>query len=606
MTQATETESISVNVTAPDGTKYRGRVRARVVDIPNPSGDTPILRGNSSFPERRATDDPGTETDATSKGVEDDPLRAIGDLIPPPYDLRRLAELSEMNSELRKAISTMVTNTVGFGWQIKLRSMDEDQQEKYKKEIQTERDKISTLLATMHPTLPVTELRKRAATDKWLVGNGYLEMLHSPTGKLTGLDHVRGHTVYLLHKDRFHTPIEVPVVLPHENYRIDKVTRRYRFRRFVQILRDGGKIYFKEAGDPRTMSWKTGTYYDNPGDIPYSEHATSLMHDLIYSPDSAYGICLHIAEEESIRGSFAASRVNFNTIDDNNMPSMFVIVEGGELDDQSLDRLKEFTEQQMRKSQNRSKFILLEGGITDEGAPIPGQFRIKVEPLMHLQTADQLFQDYDKNNNEKIRQSFRIPPIFVGNAKEYNRATADAARDLADEQVFQPARDETDHFFNRFVLPAWGIRFFTFRSQSPNVTNAMQILKMAATAEKGGGMTPRRMNQIMEIAFGETMGPLPKGIDPDVPYSYQFAVAQKHGGTPGTDLPNTPLSATTETSPAQRSANPEESIPPLSPVEQGEQIMEGLLALRSRLYDAIERRDNGETFSEPCCDPEIH
>lgn len=628
----THTESITLDAKDRSGRPIKAQVRARLIDIPNPYGgeegrsnrtDSSYYPGAPSAHTARRGDmhtradlgdlptGQGRDGDAAqplSREGNDDPLRSLAGIIPPPYPLRQLAELVEMSSELRKAAAAMVTNTVGFGSQFKKRPMTAEQEKAFADEIIQERQFLDAVFQTLHPTLSFRALRQQAAWDKWTVGNGYLELLNSPTGRLVGVDHIRGHTVYLMHQDKQATPIDVPVVLPHEDFRVMTVTRRHRFRRFVQVLSDGSKVYFKEAGDPRTMSWRTGEFAEKSSDLPYDDHATSLIHDKCYATDSAYGIPPHVAEEESIRGSFEASRVNFNTISDNNVPSMFVVVENGMLTEGSIERLKQFTEQQAKKAKNYSKFVLLEGSVDNEGAPVPGQFRIRVEPLKQLQAEDALFQQYDKNNNEKVRQSFRVAPIFVGNVQEYNKATADAARDLTDEQVFAPARDETDWFINRFVLPAWGIRFHTFRSATPNVTNAFQLLKMAGMTERSGGMTPRLMRLFMETAFGEELGPLPAGIDPDVPYSTQHAIAQKQGGLPQSSNPalQPPLEGLDPSMPdavdahadgldqAERALRQVEIDFPEAPETQAEQLLDTLLALRNGLADAIQRKHGGD------------
>lgn len=72
-----------------------------------------------------------------------------------------------------------------------------------------------------------------------------------------------------------------------------------------------------------------------------------------------------------------------------------------------------------------------------------------------------------------------------------------------------------------------GARYHYFRSNHPNITDDIELIRMMGLAERSGGMTPRRANAIVEDVFGGEIGPMPEGIPLDVPYSFTFAQAQK-------------------------------------------------------------------------------
>jgi hypothetical protein len=106
--------------------------------------------------------------------------------------------------------------------------------------------------------------------------------------------------------------------------------------------------------------------------------------------------------------------------------------------------------------------------------------------------------------------------------------TADTSRDIADEQVFAPDRDEDDEQFNRFVIVGgWDAVYHTLKSLNPNITDDSELIKLMNMAEKSGGMTPRRADRIVRDVFGQNIGPMPKGIDLDIPFTIQFAQAQQ-------------------------------------------------------------------------------
>ena len=89
---------------------------------------------------------------------------------------------------------------------------------------------------------------------------------------------------------------------------------------------------------------------------------------------------------------------------------MFLIVENGTLTASSATRLKEFIEQRASTVKNRSSIIVIEGESMTEGSMMDsGKFNIKVEPVMSAQQNDELYQQYDKNNADRIGAHFDIP-----------------------------------------------------------------------------------------------------------------------------------------------------------------------------------------------------
>lgn len=472
----------------------------------------------------------GGDVDGPVSNADDiDPFRRKSfdkhGLIHPPLSLHKLDSLKEESDSLGQNIRAMVTNTVGFGWMLKERAMPDELRSSLENEIALERARLKSLLETVHPTESFTLLLEKIKEDQHSNGNGYMELITAGNGQLVGVNHVLGHMVRLTEKDKQPTKVMVPRVNPERNFEIDFVPMWYRFRKFL-MLRFNKKVWFKEAGDPRLLNKHTGEF--SP-DVQLKSRATALLHFKVYSPTTPYGQPLWVGNLFSVFGSRKAEEINFGTLSSNAIPSCFVIVENGALTESSIERLREWTEEQIQKSVNRSKFLLLEG-VLEEGAPNPTNFKIRVEPLKQLQQDDQLFQDYSKNNRETIRQSFRLPGLFVGRVDDLNRATADISKTMADEQVFNPERSRDAFAINRFMLMPWNARFHTFRLNHPNVTDDIELIRLMAISERSGAMTPRRADRIIRDVFGDDIGPMPKGIDLDKPFSITFAEAQKMGG----------------------------------------------------------------------------
>lgn len=560
LVQGTESSSIEL-----EGVDREGRTRTAVLKatLIGPEGDE--------------------EVEGASSADEPDPFdsRSFGKhkLIRPRYPLEKLAELREKSTELGQNIDSMVTNTVGFGWQLRERRMPEAMRVKLADEIEVEKYRVNSWLDSVHPTDSFTTLRRAQKNDQHGCGNGYLELIEGRDNRLLGINHAVGHMIRLTEKCKKPVKVMVPRLLPHKNFTYERVPMLHRFRKFV-IMRYGRPVWFREAGDPRLLDKRTGEYGE---DISPARRATALLHFKNYSALTPYGLPLWIGNLFSIFGSRQAEEINFGTLSNNAIPSAFVIVENGALTDKSIERLREWTEEQIQKSVNRSKFILLEGDTIEDGAPNPMQFKIRVEPLKRLQDDDELFQNYDSNNRDKVRQAFRLPPIFVGRADDYTRATADTSRDIADEQVFAPERSEDDFKINRFIMAALGVRFHTFRSNTPNITDDIELIRLMGISERSGAMTPRRADRIVRDVFGDDIGPMPKGIDLDKPYSLSFAEAQSGGGGGGLGAGGAAATGATPGGDAAR------------------RMVDGLLDLRKRIEGELERRylyeDEEEAYS---------
>ena len=72
---------------------------------------------------------------------------------------------------------------------------------------------------------------------------------------------------------------------------------------------------------------------------------------------------------------------------------------------------------------------------------------------------DALFMKYDAASAEHVRMAFRLPPLFLGQPADYNRATAVVSYMVAEAQVFKPERDEFDGMFNSTVVAAMSDKY---------------------------------------------------------------------------------------------------------------------------------------------------
>lgn len=515
-----------------------GRVRAMVVGMQKRDNTVDV------------TKDAGT-LGGKSKQLEEDPFEALsaaGQLIEPPFDLLTLALLPENNTELGPCVETMEVNIEGFGYRFIPRVTVTDETPKEQANA-VHAEKVRLINFFMYASIEdsFTALRRKLRADLEVTGNGYLEVIRDIKGQVQAFTHIPAYQMRLGRLEDKQVQVDVPI---HElqidgSVKVVKVKAWQRFRRYAQSkaihLRNlsylgGYKLrWFKAYGDVRTYDNTTGELVENDEKIlrmSDDRKSNEVIHFKLYSSRSPYGLPRYIGNLLSIFGDRASEEINYITFKNQNIPSMIVMVSNGQLTEGSIGRIESFVESQIQGSDNYSKFLILEAEPSGEDGEDGGQVKLNIERLTNEQHKDALFQNYSKNNQEKVRRSFRLPPIFLGKAEDYTRDTAETSRRLADEQIFAPERDEFDSFINRRLLPDMGIIYHKFKSNSPNTTDNTQLVKILAGAEKTGGMTPRIARTLLEDILSLELPPMPADFPADVPFSLSMAEAVKNKADP--------------------------------------------------------------------------
>jgi PBSX family phage portal protein len=451
-------------------------------------------------------------------------LAAAGEIIVPPYDLYYLASQQEHSSELGQCVDAMEVNIEAFGFALKVKPLPKELLDKFEREILEEERRLMEFFELVHPLDSFTGIRRKMRHDMEMTGNGYWEMVLNDSGALDGLNHIPSHTVRL-GKQGDSYDVEFPKLRHDGSFEIYTQTVPVRFRKFVQEL-NGQQVWFRQWGDPRIMDCRSGEYVEGEklARLPYEYRASSLLHFRIYAPKNPYGMPRWIGNMHAVSGSRAAADINYATFKNNNIPSMAILVENGMLTEDAIGRLRQFVEKQIRGSDNYSKFIILEGEPMDEGIRSASSVKIHFERLASEQRTDMLFQEYDKNNADKIRRSFRLPPVYVGSVEGYNRATSQTSRLIADEQVFAPERREMDYIINHQIMTALGAKFHIFQTRTPDLSDNMEIIRALNIGEKTGAITPRISHGMFEDVFNRKLQPIdPNKVDPDQPFMLTMA-----------------------------------------------------------------------------------
>lgn len=402
-------------------------------------------------------------------------------LIEPTYSFYSLMKLPTENSMLQQCIAAMVTNIDGHGHRL-MYVGPEGQEES--SEALAEKQNLENLFNYPNDDYSFQELRTRIRRDYETLGNAYIEVGRDSKGHIVMLSHVPAHTLRMTVRDR--NRVEVEVNVPRDGKPTSKVGKR--FRRFVQNV-NNRKVYFKEFGDPRIIDPNTGL---TSVSLTLENSATEIYHFSQYTPGSAYGMPRWFHQLPAIMGGRQAELTNLEFFKDNAIPAALVFVSGGLLTDESIESIEAyFSQARGRQSMNRVAVIEAQGDPStapESGAvPIP---KVEMRTLTGERQGDALFQQYEKNNEDKVRSAFRLPPLYVGQSGDYTYATAKTSFEVAEGQVFGPERAAFDEVMNQKIVSSFKAKYWAFRSQPQRLASREDILKALSNFERVGALTP--------------------------------------------------------------------------------------------------------------------
>jgi PBSX family phage portal protein len=250
------------------------------------------------------------------------------------------------------------------------------------------------------------------------------------------------------------------------------------------------QVFFKAFGDPRVLSKRSGKVFPSVEALRRTDAddgpATELLHFAIQSPRSPYGVPRWVGALLAVLGSRQMEEVNYLYFENKSVPPLALLISGGRLSESSVPRIERFIEENLKGKANFHKILILEA----EGGQGENRAKIELRPLTEAQQQDALFQVYDERNIDKVGGAFRLPRLLRGESKDFNRATAESALRFAEDQVFQPERDEFDYLINRKLLADMGIRFWRFRSQTPVTRDPERMTAMVERLVRVGVLTP--------------------------------------------------------------------------------------------------------------------
>lgn len=426
-----------------------------------------------------------------------------GFIIQPEMNIEALARITENSDILQTCIEAYKTNIVGFGYNLDY-NFDYKTETNKNKVADEDWSKYELFLKYCNFDERFTGVLKKFIDDRERLGYATIECIADEVGEISELQHIPAHTIRLCKES---DPIEVEETITDSNGNERKIKRWKKFKKFIQMV--GSKqVYFKELGDPRKLNRITGEYVKEGQEINIEDEANSIIFDNIYCPYTPYGLPRYIGVLIKMMGSRSADELNYKYFDEGRHIPLAVVVENGQLTQDSIDLLSD-----AKGASVQHKYLILEAEpFTDEdGIDLDekkSNVKIHFEKLAEIMQDDALFLEYLDKNRDAVRSSFRLAPIYTGDTQDYNKATAETAKQITEEQTFEPAREDLADLLNKKLMKELGIRYVELKFKGVKTTDDTEIAKALAPYIAAGVPTPNMLLDSLGKLLGKEFEPL--------------------------------------------------------------------------------------------------
>lgn len=383
----------------------------------------------------------------------------------PPFEPNALLNWVQTNNVLNQCVEAMEVNIDGTGHEFVVAEEGG--------KIDTKEEKIAkAFFEEPYPNISMVSLRRKLRRQMESVGYGFVEVLRNMNDDLVGIRNVETAHVRMVKLD---SPIQVKKKLMRDGKEVE-LTLWERERRFAQRVALKQLVYYREFGTTRHVNRETGDWESPSNPVSPELRGTELI-ILGIHPDTTtpYYLPRWINELPSVVGSRNAEEQNLQFLDAGGLPPAIVFIQGGTLIKDTSDQLRMYLSG-MNKNKNRA--VVVEVQSSSGSLDTAGKVDVKVERFGSAQSKDAMYMQYDENTEEHVRVGFRLPPLFLGKAADYNFATAQTAYMVAEAQVFAPERGEFDEVINKTVMKV--LKLTTLKFKSKPIT-----LKDVATQLKG-------------------------------------------------------------------------------------------------------------------------
>lgn len=445
------------------------------------------------------------KSDISTQVTEQEAYNA-GDWIEPPTDLRGYKTLVDNSTILPQCIRAYKNNIAGFGIGVRY---TEDIEET--PEMAAEYKKVEEIIELLNIEQDTKEVFEDIIEARETYGIAYLEVIRNNVGEVAQIEFIRETTSIRKTK-----PLE-PFIETLYYHHGQELSRKKKFCKYRQQI-GGQTVYFKEFGDSRIMDKRDGRYLERYETLDIYYQANEIMEFTIGT--MPYGEVRWAGQILGVDGSRKAENLNNNYFENGRHTPLMILIKGGTLTDDSFNKLQMYMND-IKGEAGQHAFLLLETEGTDGRADFDAGEKpeIEIKDIANVLQKDELFQDYLDNNRRKVQSAFQLPDLYVGYTTDFNRATAQTAQEVTEEQVFQPERKSLAWAINNKLLNCYKLKYVEVYFKEPDITNPDDLYKLLTVCNNAGGLTPNKAKGIIFNAYGETSEDY-EGEWGDIPLAY--------------------------------------------------------------------------------------
>lgn len=449
--------------------------------------------------------EPVTKADTSLQITVDDAYNA-GDWITPPADFLGLRHLVKHSAILPQCIRAYKNNIAGFGIGVRYKENTPET-----KEMAAEFDRAKEIVELLNVEQDTKEVFEDIIEAREIYGIAYLEVIRNLVGEVVEIVFIR--ETPSMRKTKPLDPY-IPSIYYHHGQQLE---RKKRYCKYKQEI--GGKVvYFKEFGDPRIMDRRDGKYLTDGETLDLEYQANEIMEFSIGT--EPYGEVRWIGQVLGVDGSRKAEILNNNYFENGRHTPLMIMIEGGTLTNESFTKLQQYMND-IKGAAGQHAFIILETESTDGRTDFDQTEKpeIEIKDLASILQKDELFGDYIDRNRKSVQSAFQLPDFYVGYTTDFNRATAQTAQEVTEEQVFQPERKSLAWAINNRLLNGYQFKYVEAYFLEPNISNPDDLYKLLSVCNSAGGLTPNKAKQIVYEAYGEVAEEYPDDWG-NVPLAY--------------------------------------------------------------------------------------
>lgn len=350
------------------------------------------------------------------------------------------------------------------------------------------------------------KLQKMATLHFGSVGASYIKIFYNSKGQVESLHHIPSSWV-----THVRTEIDVPILIDSNSSKEDEKRAVIRDFDLYQITRvfnvvdsDNGGSGQQSGAIQTEYIYECHCPFENPSDIG-SQTKQKLRKGKPYTRlyvfrnglgENKLGVPFWIGEVGNLLALMAYDSLSHKMINNNLIPRLILMLGGAAFSKEQIEELKAEFETQLSggsASQNTPLILNASGQKATQIASASEQPilpEISIHEIKNAFNPDSVKKFYDYVE-DRVLKCFRIPRLLIGDTASYNRATADAALQVVEAQVFAPIRKEFDTFINTVIL---GNGFeesplFTYKSKPMPIMPIDGELRKLTTLSNIGAIT---------------------------------------------------------------------------------------------------------------------